>query len=90
MTRRREDKPMAYRVLLEPQVHAQRRKLPGNMRQRIKRAINALAREPRPHHSRALDLSGLEGQVTIPTGIELRRLCLERWRVLYAVDENWQ
>ncbi len=90
MAKRHKHKPVAYQVLLEPRVHTQRRKLPGNVRQRVKRAIGALAHDPRPHHSQELDLSRLKGQVTIPKGVELRRLRLEHWRVLYAVDKDWQ
>jgi mRNA interferase RelE/StbE len=90
MAKRQKRKPVAYQVFLEPRAHAQRRKLPGNMRQRVKQAIGALAHNPRPHHSQELDLSGPRGQVTLSEGIELRRLRLEHWRVLYAVDENWQ
>jgi mRNA interferase RelE/StbE len=77
-------------VYLEPQVHAQRRELPGNVRQRLKREIEGLSAEPRPPHSRALDLSKIEDKLSIPEGIEVRRLRLDRWRVIYAVDESWQ
>ena len=90
MTRRRRRGSAVYQVYLEPQVHAQRKDLPGNVRQRIKREIEALATEPRPHHSRMLDLSKAEGKPSIPKGIEVRRLRLDRWRVIYAVDESWQ
>jgi mRNA-degrading endonuclease RelE of RelBE toxin-antitoxin system len=28
--------------------------------------------------------------VDVPRGVELRRLRVERWRVVYAVDEDWE
>jgi mRNA interferase RelE/StbE len=90
MTRRRRRGSAVYQVYLEPQVHARRRELPGNVRQRLKREIEGLSTEPRPHHSRVLDLSKVEDELSIPEGIEVRRLRLDRWRVIYAVDESWQ
>ena len=36
-------------LLVEPAVHKARKKLPGHVRQRIKRAISSLAEDPRPH-----------------------------------------
>ncbi len=90
MTKRQKRRPAAYRVLMEPRAHVQRRKLPGNVRQRLRQTIDALAKDPRPHNSRALDTSRLAGEVVVPEGVELRRIRLGRWRVVYAVDEVWQ
>jgi len=73
-----------YRVWLEPEVHAQRTKLPGSVRQRVKRQIDKLAKEPRPSISRLLDASG----INLPSEIEIRRIRLENWRILYAVNDN--
>ncbi len=72
---------------LEPSVHQARSRLPGVVRQRIKRAISSLADEPRPHISRALDVTGLD----VPPGVEFRRLRLKQWRVIYALheEESW-
>lgn len=36
-------------LLLEPSVHEARKKLPGHVRQQVKRAIDSLAKNPRPH-----------------------------------------
>jgi mRNA-degrading endonuclease RelE of RelBE toxin-antitoxin system len=76
-----------YDLFLEPEVHAARHDLPGNMRQRIRRTIDALANEPRPPESRLLDTADLD----LPPSIEIRRVRLERWRIVYAVhdDERW-
>ena len=78
---------MIYALLVEPAVHNARKYLPGNMRQRIKRTIDDLAHKPRPPASRDLDITGLE----IPRGVEVRRLRMDDWRLIYAVndDERW-
>lgn len=78
---------MSYALFLEPEVHAARSDLPGHIRQRIKRAINNLAADPRPAISDKLVIDSLAA----PARVEIRRLRLERWRVVYAVhdDEQW-
>ncbi len=70
-----------YRLWLEDEAKSEIRALPGNVRQRIKRAIEALAEDPRPHNSHILEA---------PEGItlELRRIRLDKWRILYAIDEE--
>jgi hypothetical protein len=61
-------------VWLEPEVHAARKRLPGNVRHRLKRAIDGLADDPRPFESLTLDVSGLG----VPPGVELRQLRINR------------
>ena len=73
-----------YRLWLEPQVHVSRAHLPGNLRQRIKRSLNALASDPRLPESRPLDLH----DTPVPATTEMRRLRLGRWRVIYAVNDS--
>lgn len=46
---------MSYRVWVDQQAIAEVRKAPGNMRQRIKRAMIALGDSPRPDESRSLE-----------------------------------
>jgi mRNA interferase RelE/StbE len=72
-----------YDLLIEPQVHDARKQLPGNMRQQIKRAIDGLASNPRPAQSEAMDVSGLD----VPSDVEVRRLKLILWRLIYAVND---
>jgi mRNA interferase RelE/StbE len=74
-------------LLIEPEAHAARKRLPGHVRQRLRRAIESLADDPRGRQSSALDLSDIHVQ----PGIELRRLRVEQWRVIYAVNngEGW-
>lgn len=49
------------------------------MRQRVKRAIDSLADNPRPTKSKALDAPDVEPEV--------RRLRLDQWRIVYAITE---
>lgn len=72
-----------YRVWIEDAARAEFERLPGNMRQRVKRAIGDLAEDPRPHSSRVL---------TAPadTPLELRRIRIDPFRIVYAVDEQEQ
>jgi mRNA interferase RelE/StbE len=78
---------LRYELLIEPEVHKARKHLPGNVRQRIKQAIDAFASDPRPPKSHLLDVLNLD----VPGGVEMRRLRLHPWRVIYAVndDERW-
>ena len=75
---------MAHDILIERDVHESRSKLPGNVRQRITRLIDDLAENPRPNLSKLLDISDLD----IPEGIELLRIRLDKWRVIYAVSDE--
>lgn len=77
---------MSYELFVEPQVHGARRDLPGNVRQRIRRAIAELAHETRPDNSDELDVADL----SLPAGVEIRRIRLERWRLIYAVHDTEQ
>lgn len=78
---------MSYDLFLEPEVHAARHDLPGNMRQRIRRIIADLAVSPRPPESAVMDTESLD----LREDAELRRLRVERWRIIYAVCdiERW-
>src|SRR5262245_13560430 len=75
-----------YDLFLEPEVHTARQELPGNVRQRVRRAIESLGDDPRPHDSRALNLADLD----LTPGVEILRIRLERWRIVYAVNESEQ
>jgi len=71
-----------YAVYITPEAWAELKDLPGHMRQRVKRAIHELAETPRPTHSQELSTPELKH--------ELRRLRIEKWRVVYAVTETNQ
>ena len=74
---------MKYKVYVLPQAWQEIKRLPGNMRQRVKRAIDGLRNNPRPPRSVRLDMSGLP-----EIDIELRRLRIERWRIVYTITET--
>ncbi len=72
----------SYRVYVENAAKAEIRALPGHVRQRVSRAVRALADEPRPPISRALEVEGIPA--------ETRRLRIDRWRVIYTIDAEWE
>jgi mRNA interferase RelE/StbE len=69
-----------YTVYIIPLVRTEIKALPGNVRQRVKRAIDALAGNPHSAGSLVLDVPESER--------ELCRLRLDRWRIVYAVTET--
>lgn len=74
-----------YRVYVTPAALREVKELPGHVRQRVRRAIDDLAANPHPPESSALDLSGIE--LPRAVGCEVRRIRIDKWRVLYAVTE---
>lgn len=75
-----------YEIFITPQAWRELKALPGHMRQRARREIDGLAATPRPPASKALDVPmPAEDE---PRSYELRRLRIERWRVVYAVTEE--
>lgn len=75
-----------HKLWMPPNVHASRKKLPGKIRQRIKRQIEDLAYDPYPANSTPLRLSD---SVVIDEW-EVRRVRLDDWRIVYAVSKIWQ
>ncbi len=69
-----------YTVYTTPSALQEAKDLPGHMRQRVKRAVRALADNPRPAGSKELDVPELAHEV--------RRLKLDKWRVVYAIAES--
>jgi len=68
-----------YKVYVIPAAWKEIKELPGRVRQRVRKAIEAFAEDPRPAKSKAIEVQGL-----IP---EVRRLRLERWRIVYAITD---
>jgi len=68
-----------YTVYITPPAITEIKALPGNIRQRVKRAIDGLAGNPQPVRSLVLDAPESERK--------LCRLRLDRWRIVYAVTE---
>lgn len=69
-----------YRVFVTPAAVKEIKALPGNMRQRIRRAISELQTEPRPTNSKELSQE--------LTPLEARRQRVENWRIIYTVSED--
>lgn len=68
---------MLHRVRLARSAVDEIERLPGHVRQRIRRLVDVLASDPRP--ARAKELRGRPGRYRIP---------LEDWRVIYDVDDR--
>jgi mRNA-degrading endonuclease RelE of RelBE toxin-antitoxin system len=69
-------------VFVLPQAAVEVDRLPGHIRQRIRRAIIGLSSDMRPPRSQRLDYaSSLQH--------ELRRLRLDAWRIVYLIDHEW-
>jgi mRNA-degrading endonuclease RelE of RelBE toxin-antitoxin system len=76
----------SYQVDLSDEVYRAIRRLPGNMRQRIVRAVQALRQEPRPHNSRAMDMT--TSAVNLAPDMEVRRIRMADWRIVYLIEEQ--
>ena len=74
------------RLWIEPAARDEIVKLPGHMRQRVRRAVNDLREAPRPSNSRSLDIP----EDLRIEGLEARRLRLDQWRVVYTIDTEWE
>ena len=68
-----------YKLYVTPACFKEIKSLPGHVRQRVRKEIGDLANDPRPPHSKALNVPDI--------AVELRRLRLNKWRVLYAITE---
>ncbi len=68
-----------YTVYVTPRAWDEIKDLPGHVRSRVRQAISAFATDPRPPQSKELDIPEIDR--------ELRRLRLDRWRIVYAVAE---
>jgi mRNA-degrading endonuclease RelE of RelBE toxin-antitoxin system len=69
---------------MEPEVHLMREMLPGHIRQRVKRLLAELEQQPKPSRSQPLHTTGLDA----PPGVKIRRIRLEKWRIIYAYNED--
>lgn len=69
-----------YTVYVTPAAWKEMKKLKGHIRQRVRKAVDGLAEEPRPAKSKKLDIAGIKAEV--------RRLRLDRWRIVYVVTDS--
>ena len=72
------------RVWIDPDALQELRHSPGHVRQRLHRLALALGDDPRPAKSKPL--TPPEGW---PDFLELRRLRVDAWRILYVIDTEW-
>ncbi|MFQ5794514.1 MAG: type II toxin-antitoxin system RelE/ParE family toxin [Candidatus Bipolaricaulia bacterium] len=70
---------MRYRIRYTDEARRALRKMPGDYRQRTRRLVKALADDPRPLETK--ELRGLPGRF---------RIRLNRWRIIYRVDDEDQ
>jgi mRNA-degrading endonuclease RelE of RelBE toxin-antitoxin system len=71
---------VSYSVWVRPQALKEITGLPGNLRNRVRRAIDGLAHEPRPSESVKLRPASASGVTEAPE--EARRLRLDNWRIV--------
>lgn len=74
---------MTYRIWIKDEAKAEASALPGNVKQRVRHAILELGEDPRPSGS-------LEMRTAFNAAFETRRLRLDRWRIIYVVDDEWK
>ncbi len=72
-----------YTVHILPDEFRRIKRLPGHVRQRVKHTIDGLAEDPRPAHSKELDVTDFKA-----SGVEVRRLRMDDWRIVYVVSED--
>jgi mRNA interferase RelE/StbE len=73
----------SYRVEISNIARREIRNLPGNARPLIIHALQSLENDPHPYSSKGMkSIRGLK----IPLGMELRRIRINRWRMVYVVE----
>jgi len=70
-----------HSVYVLPEARKEIDRLPGNNRQRVRRAVVSLQDEPRPSQGKQMEYD-------LGTRQELWRLRLDAWRVVYLVDQE--
>jgi len=67
----------SYQIVIESSAARAVRRLPGHVRQRVRRSITELGIQPRPPGSRPLR-----------NQTDYHRLRLDGWRIIYMVDDD--
>jgi mRNA interferase RelE/StbE len=73
----------SYQVEVTNAARREIRNLPGNVRQVIFRGIQALENEAHPPSSKGMKSTK---NFKIPKGLELRRIRMDRWRIVYVIE----
>jgi mRNA interferase RelE/StbE len=71
-----------YSVYVVPDEFRAIKKLPGNVRHRVRSAIDELADNPRPRHGKRLDDPDVK-----ELACEVWRLRIDNWRIVYLITE---
>lgn len=74
----------SYQVEVTQQVRREIRNLPGNVRQRVVRILQALQQEPFPNNSRVLDTT--KAKIELTSDLKLCRIRLDSWRIIYVIE----
>lgn len=72
---------MSYKIWVVPEAWKEMKKLPGNMRHRVRHSVNELEKNPYLSGSKELRIADIED-------VDLWRLRIENIRVIYAVSET--
>ena len=72
----------SYKVYILPQASKEIDRLPGHVRQRVRRAVIGLRDDPKP-------ADGIQLNFDLGAERELWRLRLDTWRVVYLIDHEW-
>ncbi|MBI3912941.1 MAG: type II toxin-antitoxin system RelE/ParE family toxin [Chloroflexi bacterium] len=70
-----------YIVYITPRALREIKDLPGNVRQRVKHAVDDFAENPRPSDSKVL-------QMPQDVEVEVVRFRIDKWRIVYAISET--
>ena len=76
----------SYEVEVDRALRKEIRNLPGQVRQRVIRALQDLRQKPRPPESRPLET--VKADIKLASGTELRRIRIESWRIVYLVEDE--
>ncbi len=71
-----------YQLSVDTPVYQRLKKLPGNVRQRIRRQIADLVNNPRPYKAKQLAVEGLD------IHLEVWRIRIDKWRIVYTIDKT--
>ena len=73
----------SFQVELTNAARREIRNLPGNVRPLIFREMKSLEKDARPYSSKGMKSTK---SFQIPKDIELRRIRVDRWRVVYVIE----
>lgn len=76
---------VSYQVEITNAARREIRNLPGHVRHLIFREIQALEKEARPTSSKGMKSTK---NFKIPKNVELRRIRMDRWRVVFVIEQE--